>query len=65
MLFAYKSSKISDETTSLNVQNVESMKFDRLGSFGSVTMTSGARHTLNEHDFEMLRNVVMRIPTAT
>lgn len=62
MLFKFK--KLDRTEIAVNVQNVESMKWDKRLNLGFVTMTSGARHPINATDFEMLERFISRIPSA-
>lgn len=64
MLFKFARDKLSGDEISVNVQNVESLRWDKQGSIGSVTMASGARHRIYQSDFDMLERIISRIPAS-
>jgi len=64
VLFKFVRDRLSEDVIYVNVHNVESIRWDRQGSIGYVTMTSGARHTIYESDYDKLEAVLSRIPAT-
>jgi hypothetical protein len=65
MLFKFPTDKLSGSEIAVNVQNVESLRWDEQGSVGVVVMSSGSRHRIYRPHFDRLELMISRIPLGT